>query len=405
VIVPVGGGGLISGLALGFQARSAMPTLIGCEPERYSSATESLQARRAVRVVHQPTFADGLAVNIEQDSITLDIMRHAVQRIVRLSEEELAAGTLALLVRESVLVEPAGAAAVIACLRLAEEGALDGPVVVPLCGGNLHHTTLARVQHFPFTDPSLVRLCELRGRRVLDEQPSVSRLPVTDCSPASRLRSDHFLALLSSALDLVARARSDVLELSEYLLRRDVDHEPKHLQALVALANGVTLELQSNISALTDADGSIAFSEAEASARWGVATAAHIRTALEWCSPSYAQARTLQFFQLGAQDSPGVNYERYGHSEVAELEIQLLDALGLDPETTSVLMTSSGMSAYSLVESFLLRHRLPSTGRMLLAPYIYFEAAEQLESLQVVSTARTSLNGHSIPSLSSSMAR
>src|SRR5690606_38141795 len=96
--------------------------------------------------------------------------------MISLSEEELAAGTLAILTHESLLVEPAGAAAVVACLKLAAANRLTGPVGIPLAGGNLHHTKLARIQHFPYASEELLRLLDLRGRRVKDISVSHSKL-------------------------------------------------------------------------------------------------------------------------------------------------------------------------------------------------------------------------------------
>lgn len=122
----------------------------------------------------------------------------------------------------------------------------------------------------------------------------------------------------------------------------------------------------------------------EAVLRFGLATLAHVRGALEWCSPSYAQSRAAQFFHTGAQDSPTVNYERYENPAVRRVERQLLDVLGLDAARYGVTATSSGVAAYTLVESFLLRHRLQHGDTVLIAPYIYFEADEQLTSLPFV---------------------
>ncbi|HEX4817148.1 MAG TPA: PLP-dependent transferase [Nonomuraea sp.] len=122
-------------------------------------------------------------------------------------------------------------------------------------------------------------------------------------------------------------------------------------------------------------------SSGEALLRCGLATLAYVRDALEWCSASYAQSGAVQFFGLGAQDSPRVNYERYEHTAVRQVEDQLLGVLGLRPEEHGLSTTSSGVAAYTLVESFLLRERLRPGDTVLVAPYIYFEAAEQLSTL------------------------
>jgi cystathionine gamma-synthase len=122
----------------------------------------------------------------------------------------------------------------------------------------------------------------------------------------------------------------------------------------------------------------------ESAVRFALATLAFVRGALEWCSPSYAQSRAVQFFDTEAQDSATVNYERYDNPPLRRVERQLLDTLGLSPDLHGVCATSSGVAAYTLVESFLLRERLRPGDTVLIAPYIYFEAAEQLTSLPFV---------------------
>jgi cystathionine beta-lyase/cystathionine gamma-synthase len=132
------------------------------------------------------------------------------------------------------------------------------------------------------------------------------------------------------------------------------------------------------------------FARAETVLRFGLATVAHVRGALEWCSPSYAQSRTVQFFDTGVQDSPTVNYERYESISVQRVESQLLEVLDLPADRYAVTATSSGMAAYSLLEAFLLRARLQPGDTVLRAPYIYFEADEQLSALPFIRCERTS---------------
>lgn len=397
VVVPVGGGGLISGLALGLQAAGASARIVGCEPERYASATASRRAGAAAAVLNEPTLADGLAVNIAPGSLTLGIMDREVEHLITLTEEELAAGTLALLVHESILVEPAGAASVFACLRLAAMRLLDGPVVLPLCGGNLHHTTLARILRYPFTDPNVLRLCELRGRLVQDEAPLVSRV---GSLPASELpivsRRAHVDGLVAQALLRLSDADGEVASLDAYVTRHRLDSVSSRTAALRGLGASVAADL-ADLAPATSESSAAELRRREAAARWGLANAAHLRMAMEWCSPSYAQSETVQFFDLGSQDSPAVNYERYGHKEAAHLEEQLAHALEIDLTTSSVLVTSSGMAAYGLIEAYLLRERLPVSGRVLLAPYVYFEAAEQIETLHSVEAFRAS--GWDVPQI------
>jgi cystathionine gamma-synthase len=128
---------------------------------------------------------------------------------------------------------------------------------------------------------------------------------------------------------------------------------------------------------------------AESVLRFGLSTLAYARGALEWCSPSYAQSRTVQFFDTRAQNSSTVNYERYEHAPLTRVESQLLDVLGLSDKTHAVSVTSSGVAAYTLIESFLVRERLRPGDVVLTAPYLYFEASEQLSTLPFVEVVRS----------------
>ncbi|MEV0238073.1 pyridoxal-phosphate dependent enzyme [Nonomuraea sp. NPDC050786] len=389
IIAPIGGGGLISGLGLGAAALGHELELIGCEPERYASLRSSIASDRIVRVVHQSTLADGLAVNLEPDSITFPIVRQMVSDIVALTEEELAAGTYALLVHESMLVEPAGAAGVIACLKLAARGQLTGPVGIPLCGGNLHHATLSKIQRFPYKDPDLIRLLDLRGRAVAD-MPVLLAKPMARSTAYTPSSSDPRIDIIEQlgicSIDLAASGDA-IREFAAYCGHQGLSVEQAVVDQLlntVAVAANRVDEQRTALSEGLDEDPTDRLAAAESVLRFGLATHSYARGTLEWCSPSYAQSQVVQFFDTGAQDSPTVNYERYESASTLRVERQLLEVLELQPDLQAVSVVSSGMAAYSLIESFLLRSRLASGDTVLLAPYLYFEASEQLTALPFV---------------------
>ncbi|WP_410657545.1 PLP-dependent transferase [Amycolatopsis sp. lyj-112] len=144
-------------------------------------------------------------------------------------------------------------------------------------------------------------------------------------------------------------------------------------------------------------------STGELALRFGLATLSYVRGALEWRSAAFDQSLAVQFFDLRAQGSPRVNYERYEHNSVHQVEAQLLEILGLSPESHSVSATSSGVAAYTLVECFLLRERLRSGDHVLMAPYIYFEASEQLTTLPFIQVERAA--GYSIEEIIADVVR
>jgi cystathionine gamma-synthase len=127
----------------------------------------------------------------------------------------------------------------------------------------------------------------------------------------------------------------------------------------------------------------------EAVLRFGLATLAYVRNALEWCAASYAQSGSVQFFDTGAQGSPLMNYDRNGtQAGVRRVERQLLEVLDFPAEQYGLSVTSSGMAAFTVVESFLVRDRLRPGDTVLLAPYTYYEATEQLTALPFVTVER-----------------
>lgn len=134
MVVPVGGGGLVGGMAAFLRAVAPAVRIIGAQSDQTSAMAASLDADRRVEVDVPPTLADGLAGQI--DDVGLAIGRFALDDMRLVSEQQIA-GAIALLAREhDTRVE--GAGAVGAALVLSRQlGALDGPVVVVLSGGNI----------------------------------------------------------------------------------------------------------------------------------------------------------------------------------------------------------------------------------------------------------------------------
>ncbi len=110
VVVPVGGGGLISGIAIAIKAQSPSTRVVGVEAAASCPFTRSLAAGRVVRIDVRPTLADGLAGNLDPDTMTFDIVRSAVDEIVVVDEAALRAAVAGTVRHEHVIVEGAAAA-------------------------------------------------------------------------------------------------------------------------------------------------------------------------------------------------------------------------------------------------------------------------------------------------------
>ena len=381
LVVPVGGGGLISGMALGARAMGSACEIIGAEPDDYASMSESLLDAKIRRVPNRPTLADGLAVNLEADSVTFNLVRRHVTEVLRLSEEELAAGTMALLVHEGLMVEPSGAAGIMACLRLAERGQLKGSVALPLAGGNLHHTVLARLQRWPFRDETCLSLLDMRGRGVaMNPVPRTMRESATDTvTPAVSNFGEDLARMLDGQLSRADRVEVKVRDFETFCGDGTLVWSPDSVRlvdGLIAEARDLAVTALERLHA--PSAGCDAWVRGEGELRVVTQALSAAETVMEWRAPALDQSRAVQFFDLGFQGSGGVNYERYEFPELKSLENRLCEVLGLDTRRNGASVVSSGMAAYTLVESYLLHAVEP--GAVVVSPYIYFEAKEQLQA-------------------------
>lgn len=134
VIVPVGGGGLLGGMAS--YLRRAMPDvrILGAQSERTDAMARSLAAGRVVDIGHDPTLADGLAGAIDDEGLAIG--RAALDDIAVVSEGAIADAIRWLAREEGLTVEGSGAAGVAALLAGAL-GRVPGPVAVVVSGGNI----------------------------------------------------------------------------------------------------------------------------------------------------------------------------------------------------------------------------------------------------------------------------
>jgi threonine dehydratase len=134
IVVQVGGGGLVGGIAALVRDVAPAVRIIGAQSDRTNAMAASLAAGHRVEVAVTPTLADGLAGQIDEEGYAIG--RVALDEILTVSEREIA-GAIAWLAREhDMRVEGSGAVGIAALLGGAAT-ALDGPVVVVLSGGNI----------------------------------------------------------------------------------------------------------------------------------------------------------------------------------------------------------------------------------------------------------------------------
>jgi threonine dehydratase len=141
VLVPCGGGGLLSGVATAIRAVSPEARIVGVEPEAGDDTARSLRAGERVRIEVRPTIADGQQVPTP-GALTWEVVRALVDDVVTVSDAEIVTAMRLLFERVKVVAEPSGASALAALLggRVTTRG---GTVAVVISGGNVDATRFA----------------------------------------------------------------------------------------------------------------------------------------------------------------------------------------------------------------------------------------------------------------------
>ena len=184
VFVPVGGGGLIAGIAGYLKVLRPDVKVIGVEPYESDAMYQSLKAGRRVRLDHVGIFADGVAVR-EVGEVTFPIVRQTVDEIVRVTNDEICAAIKDVFDDTRTVMEPAGALSVAGLKAWVErEGVRDQSLVAVMSGANINFDRLrfvaeraevgeAREALLAVTIPerpgAFREFCAAIGRRVVTE--------------------------------------------------------------------------------------------------------------------------------------------------------------------------------------------------------------------------------------------
>jgi threonine dehydratase len=155
VLVPVGGGGLVAGIATAVKARAPGVRVVAVQPDASPALRESLRLGRPLLTYPAgPTLADGLAGGI--GAIAFD-HRDLVDEVVTVSEEAIEDAIVALVSSDQVVAEGAGAVGVAALRAGKVASASRGPVVAVVTGGNLDARVLARLLASRYGDREVPR--------------------------------------------------------------------------------------------------------------------------------------------------------------------------------------------------------------------------------------------------------
>ncbi|MBW1596915.1 threonine ammonia-lyase [Streptomyces sp. JJ38] len=202
IVVGVGGGGLIAGVALAVKALRPDVRIVGVQAEGAAAYPPSLAAGRPVALDSVSTMADGIKVG-QPGEVPFKIVGDLVDEIRTVSEDALSSALLLCLERAKLVVEPAGASPLAALLS--EPEAFDGPVVAVLSGGNVDPLVLQRTLRHGMAAAG--RYLSLRLR--LTDRPGalaalLAELSVADANvlDVSHVRTDPRLGLTEAEVEL-----------------------------------------------------------------------------------------------------------------------------------------------------------------------------------------------------------
>lgn len=143
VVVPIGGGGLIAGIATAIKQLKPSVKVIGVQTKSMPSMAEAIAQNRIAACPAAPTIADGIAVKTPGE-LTFDIVRHYVDDIVTVDEEEIASAILLLLERIKTIAEGAGAVAAAAVLNRLQSYKQQ-KIAAVVSGGNIDVNMMSRI--------------------------------------------------------------------------------------------------------------------------------------------------------------------------------------------------------------------------------------------------------------------
>jgi threonine dehydratase len=228
VIVPIGGGGLIGGVATAIRAKKPDVRIVGVQAPECPSVPASLAAGHPVQILHARTIADGIAIK-RPGGITLPLIQSLVDRVVTVDEDEIADAIVYAIQHLRLVVEGAGAVGIAALLGGWVQPGHDEVVCVVLSGGNIDPNLLDRV---------IEQVMVKQGRYV------VLRTSVPD-KPGNLARlADHVAAAGANVIDINHRRAAWGVPLDrtgiELILEvRDEAHALEVIRGLEAADYGV----------------------------------------------------------------------------------------------------------------------------------------------------------------------
>ena len=209
IIVAIGGGGLAAGVAVAAKLRAKANgrkvKVYGVQAEHAAAYPSSIKAGKALEVHTTPTIADGIAV-AKPGKIPFELIKTHIDKVVTVSENEIAKAILVLIERAKQIVEPAGAVGVAALL--AGKLKLKGKTVVILSGGNM--------------DPLLLQRVVKHGLAAAERYTNISVM-LPDRPGQLALTAEVIAGANANVIEVLHTRNSDGLQISEVELNLSVE--------------------------------------------------------------------------------------------------------------------------------------------------------------------------------------
>ena len=228
VVVPVGGGGLIAGVAAAIKESRPSVKVIGVQTARLPSMVAALKQGAPATIPSAITIADGIAVRRAGD-VTTPLVAKYVDEMVTVEEEEIASAILTLLEREKLLAEGAGAAATAALLQHKTKLAAEHTAVL-VSGGNIDVSLLSKIiERGLLKDGRLVRIRVYLADRpgALSELTTVIARQGANIVELAFNRSYHGVRMGDTSIDvtLEARGAQQLADLLDAIVEAGYTHE------------------------------------------------------------------------------------------------------------------------------------------------------------------------------------
>ncbi|EHA45763.1 pyridoxal-5'-phosphate-dependent protein beta subunit [Pyricularia oryzae 70-15] len=415
VVVPLGGGGLAAGVGAWCAHNSPRTNVVCTHPEIFGRKFAKSEPIASQLV--SPTavsYSDGLAVQLARETPFARILQETIRDVVQVTEAETAVAISIALRMQSLLIEGSAATTIAALLKpeAPETRHIKGRVLLLLTGGNIASSSLARSLVSEVSDAPLRQAIGLRNILPSVDRCGSTKLPVedvgeqkldaskekaSDSGDGARALADDTTSSLeqwqvfSDRLQAMIKATAEQMqEKDELSARLCLEQDPWCKDVYNELQQVLYRRAKEFEAAVKTPPSSCQESQVPKfwvmEERYRILLQQHSAVACLFDRASAANDQSLRdwFRDFDSQSATVCNYDRYGSSRLRATEQVLAKALALgDTSGTELLLTSSGMAAYQVVQHFLLQS-IGDKGNFVLPPYVYFEGMEQLQAFDFV---------------------